>query len=130
MKPASRRERPEPIPEINNNYSLEMSIQQSFQDCSLLLARVPFNMYTHTLDTRPLRLRVYPLWGGSFSLRGRASLDRRANLNGRAILQGRISFCPPLEMVRAMQEQEGGERGRVGREGERKGRGNREDART
>ena len=79
-------------------------------------------MYTHTPDTRPLRLRVYPLWGGSFSLRGRASLDRRANLNGRAILQGRISFCPPLEVVRAMQEQEGGERGRVGREAGREGR--------
>ena len=55
-------------------------------------------------------------------MRGRAGLDKRANMNGRGILRrmGRASLCPPLELARALQEEEGGERGRVGgREGGR-----------
>ena len=46
------------------------------------------HVYPHTLDTRPHCLRSHPLWGDSFSLRGRAGLDWRANLNGQAILRG------------------------------------------
>ena len=38
-KPASRRERPDPIPEINNNYSLEMSIQGSAPRTSIPATR-------------------------------------------------------------------------------------------
>ena len=57
-----------------------------------------------------------PFWGDSFFLRGRAGLDKRANMNGRGILRrmGRASLCPPLELARALQEEEGGDRGGVG----------------
>ena len=65
-------------------------------------------MYTHTLDTRPIRLRTYPRLGSYFFLRGRAGLDTRANLYGRAILRGRgrTSLCLPLELAQALQEEE------------------------
>ena len=52
-------------------------------DCSLLLARVPCNVYTHTLDTRPLRLRTYPLLGGFFLFAGAGGL-RQAGKHERA----------------------------------------------
>ena len=42
-------------------------------------------------------------------MRGRAGLDKRASMNGRGILRrmGRASLCPPLELARALQEEEG-----------------------
>ena len=48
-------------------------------------------MYTHTPDTRPLRLRVYPLWGGvlfagSGELRQAGKPERAGNPPGTYIV--------------------------------------------
>ena len=59
-------------------------------------------------------------------MRGRVGLDRRTNLNGLAILRGRTSLCPPLELARALQEEEGENEGEW-EEGEGEGRRKRED---
>ena len=57
---------------------------------------------------------------------GPAGLDARANRNGRTILRGRTSLCPPLELARALQEEEGKNEGEW-EEGEGEGRRKRED---
>ena len=59
-------------------------------------------------------------------MRGPAALDVRANRNGRTILRGRTSLSPPLELARALQEEEGENEGEW-EEGEGEGRRKRED---
>ena len=44
---------------------------------------MPCDVYTHTLDTRPLRLRTYPLLGGFFLFAGAGGL-RQAGKHERA----------------------------------------------
>ena len=76
---------------------------------------------------RPLsRLRPEGWW--DFSLRGPAGLDVRANRNERTILRGRTSLCPPLELARALQEEEGENEGEW-EDGKEEGRRKKEEGR-
>ena len=66
-------------------------------------------MYTHTLDTRPLRLRTYPfselffLFAGAEGLKQAGKAERAGNPSG----TGAHISCPPLELARTLQEEDG-----------------------